>query len=118
MVDIEYIPEGDYLVPNITLGVDLEDNSRPLGKFGLMRESYLRNHRSGRFNVILMKGNLKKHLLDVDKAAGERLDILMDRLQEKNPPPDKAKDQMAWVAHMNGLRHMAEEVLLEEIIYA
>jgi hypothetical protein len=41
----------------------------------------------------------------------------MDRLQEKNPPPDKAKDQMAWVAHMNGLKHMAEEVILDEIVH-
>ena len=60
---------------------------------------------------MLMKNTLKKHLLEVDRAARERMGILMDGLLEKNPAPDKAKDQMAWVAHMNGLKHMAEEVI-------
>ena len=41
----------------------------------------------------------------------------MDGLLEKNPAPDKAKDQMAWVAHMNGLKHMAEEVIMEELVF-
>lgn len=66
---------------------------------------------------MLMKNTLKKHLLEVDMAARERTCILMEGLLEKNPAPDKAKDQMAWVAHMNSLKHMAEEVILEELVY-
>ena len=100
-MEIEYIQESDYLVPNIILGIDPEENARPLGKYGLMREAYLRNHRNGTFNTMLLKNTLKKHLLEVDRAAGERMGILMDGLLEKNPVPDKAKDQMAWVGHMN-----------------
>jgi hypothetical protein len=116
-MDIEYIHEGNYLIPNLILGVDPEENAMSLGKYGLMRESYLRNHRSGTFNTMLIKNTLKKHLLEVDRAARERMEILMDGLLEKNPAPDKAKDQMAWVGHMNGLKHMAEEVIFDELIY-
>lgn len=116
-METEYIQEGDYLVPNMILRIDPEENIKPLGKYGQMRESYLRNHRSGTFNTMLMNNTLKKHLLEVDDAARERMEILMDGLLEKNPAPDKATDQMAWVAHMNGLKHIAEEVVLEELVY-
>ena len=30
----------------------------------------------------------------------------------------KARDQMAWVGRMNNTRQRAEEVVLEEIVYA
>ena len=30
----------------------------------------------------------------------------------------KAKDQMAWVGLMNGLKNQAEEMILAELIYA
>jgi hypothetical protein len=116
-MDIEYIKEGDYLIPNLILGVDPEENAKSLGKYGLMRESYLRNHRSGTFNTMLMKNTLKKHLFEVDRAARERMGILIDGLLEENPAPDKAKDQMAWVRHMNNLKHIAEEVILKELVY-
>ena len=116
-MDIEYIQKGDYLIPNLILGGNPVENATPLGKYGLMREAYLRNYRSGTFNKMLLKKTLKKHLLEVDRTARERMEILMDGLLERNPAPNKAVDQMAWVAHMNGLKHMAEEVILEELVY-
>ena len=30
----------------------------------------------------------------------------------------KAKDLVAWVRQMNSLRHIAEEIVLSEVIYA
>jgi len=116
-MEIEYIQEGDYLIPNLILGVDPVENAMPLGKYGLMREAYLRNYRSGTFNTMLLKNTLKKHLLEVDRATRERMGILMDGLLEKNPAPDKAIDQMAWVVHMNCLKQIAEEVIFDELIY-
>ena len=64
------------------------------------------------------KTALKSHEnLFQPRAARELMDILMDGLLEKNPAPDKARDQMAWVRHMNGLMHMAEDAILEELVY-
>ena len=73
MMEIEYIQEGDYLIPNHILGIDPEENAKSPGKYGLMRESYLRNYRSGTFNTLLIKNTLKKHLLEVNRAARERM---------------------------------------------
>jgi hypothetical protein len=115
-MDCEYIQEGDNIIPNLVLGVDPEENAKPLGKYGLMRESYLRSHRSGTFNTMQIKNTMKKHLLEVDRAARERMEILMEGLLEKNPAPDKAKNQMSWVGQINGLKHMAEDVILAELV--
>ena len=35
--------------------------------------------------------------MKVDKAAREREKVILKQLEEKEPLPDKEKDQMAWV---------------------
>ena len=35
-----------------------------------------------------------------------------------HPAPDKEKNQMAWVQHMNSLKAQAEEMILTELIYS
>ena len=42
----------------------------------------------------------------------------MDDLNRTNPAPDKEADQLGWAAHMNSLKAMAEEIVLEELVYA
>ena len=37
---------------------------------------------------------------------------------DKYPTPDKERAQLLWVAHMNGLKAQAEEVVVREIMYA
>ena len=41
----------------------------------------------------------------------------MADLLAKNPAPDKATQQLAWVAHMNSLKAQAEEIVLQELVY-
>lgn len=45
------------------------------------------------------------------------MDLLMKELLAKNPAPDKATQQLSWVAHMNSLKAQAEEIDLWELIY-
>ena len=58
-----------------------------------------------------------EHLLDVDKAAREREEVILKQLEEKEPLPDKEKDQIAWVRAANQHRAIAEEIILKELIY-
>ena len=45
------------------------------------------------------------------------MELLIDELLTKNPAPDKATQQLAWVAHMNSLKTQAEELAVSELIY-
>ena len=44
---------------------------------------------------MLLQDIIGEHLLEVDKAAAEREEIVLKQLEEKEPLPDKEADQMA-----------------------
>ena len=94
------------------------DDSEPLGKYGRMRLAYLKTQRPMLYNRMLLNGTLWPHLQEVQRAASEQLERTMAGLLDKYPAPDKERAQLLWVAHMNGLKAQAEEVVVREIVYA
>ena len=108
---------GDYLIPEIALP-DTEKIS--IGKYGRMRQRYLKEHRGGLYNAMILDGTLWNHLAEVDKICKERMDVLILGMKEKWGITEdlKAHDTMAWVGAMNNIRSAAEEILFEEVIYA
>ncbi len=115
-MNITYEKCGDYLIPNLIPNTESEGELR---KFGLMRKSYLKNHRRGIYSGLLLSGELKKHLLLIQEQAEERFDLLVDQMakQEEVTEQLKEQDQMLWVQRMNSIRARAEEVVRKEIIY-
>ena len=67
----------------------------------------------------MLEGRLTEHLNAVDDEAQERMDILGRQMMEKQGVTEelKAHDQMEWVRAANGIRNMAEEIVLNELIY-
>ena len=61
---------------------------------------------------------LYSDLWEMEQTAENRMQQLMKELLERNPAPDKEKNQMAWVQHMNSLKAQAEETILTELIYS
>ena len=45
------------------------------------------------------------------------IDIILRELEKSDPLPEKGVDQMAWVRATNKHRAIAEEIILEELIY-
>ena len=85
--------------------------------YGFLRRDYLKNHRNSTYQVMLLQDTIGEHLLEMDKAAREREEVILKQLEEKEPLPDKEKDQMAWVRAANQHRAIAEEIILKELIY-
>ena len=90
-----------------------------LGKYGKLRLRYLKEHKNAEYIILLMDNKLQKHLLEVDKIANERFELLMKQYAEKENITEelKAKDQLKWVGLMNNIKHSAEEIILKELIY-
>ena len=67
----------------------------------------------------MLEGRLTEHLNAVDDETQERMDILVRQMMEKQGVTEelKARDQMEWVRLVNGIRNMAEEIVLKELIY-
>ena len=104
------------MIPNLIPDPESEGEVR---KFGLMRKSYVENHRRGIYSGLLLSGELKKHLLMIQEQAEERFDLLVEQMTKQEGVTEqlKAQDQMLWVRRMNNIRARAEEIVREEIIY-
>ena len=115
-MNLTYEKCGDYLIPNLILDPEPE---RELRKFGLMRKSYLENHRRGIYSGLLLSGELKKHLLTIQEQAEERFDLLVEQMAKQEGVTErlKARDRMLWVRRMNNIRARSEEIVREEIIF-
>ena len=113
MREITYSRNGDYLIPDIKL----EETRGNIGKYGMMRKEYLRNHKKAIFSILALQNRLDSHLMEVDSEARQRVEDLTMQLLEKDPAPEKSADCMAWTRHMNRIRAQAEELVVQEIIY-
>lgn len=83
----------------------------------MLRRTFLKEHRSNWYQSMMLTGKLDGHLLEIEKTAQERMEILMAGLLQKYPAQDKEADPLAWTAHMNMLTAMAEETVLAEVVY-
>ena len=114
-MELTYRTEGDYQLPNLTV-----PEAPQVGKYGMLRRSYLANHRHGIYTGMLLTGELNSHLAEIDRQATERVERLtVQRAEEQGVTEElKASDQMKWVGLMNNIRASAEEVAMKEIVYA
>ena len=114
-MELTYTMQGDYLIPDLTV-----PESPKLGKYGMLRRTFLRKHRDGIYTGMLLNGTLNSHLEEVDRQAQKMLEDLTEQMKALNGVTEqlKAEDQMRWVQMMNSIRHSAEEVILNDLIYA
>ena len=111
--NLPYIQCGDYFIPDIRL---VYTEIQPLGKYGRMRRVFLEQNKPMLFNDMVLTETLFPHLWEVQQTCEKRMELLMTDLLEKNPAPNKATQQLAWLAHMNSLKAQAEEIILLELV--
>ena len=116
-MELIYHRSGDYLFSDMGL---TEQEQVPVGKYGLMRQTYLEEHRPGLYAQLMLSGRLMEHLHEIDRACHERLETMIPAMMRTEGATEalKAADQMEWIQRMNSIRHRAEEILLAELIYA
>lgn len=116
-MEIKYTKVGDYYIPNITNTPN--DTNYTVGKYGRLREKYLRAFKPSIYNHLIMTEQLVNHLIGVEKEAKEYLDILIKQMAEKENVTEELKesDQLKWIQKMNNLKICADEIVLNEIIY-
>ena len=114
MNELTYIRCGDYYIPDLKLS---ERPETPIGKYGRMRQRYLKEHRPGLYSSLILSEKLYLHLLEVDREARERMDAMLPRMMEAAGVTEelKSRDPMRWVGLMNTLKAQAEEVIFQEI---
>lgn len=96
-----------------------EEENVWVGKYGLLRETYLKEYKNSLYLSLYLSDKLNKHLLQINDQAQLQVDQLVTHWAKLNGCDEtlKATDQMEWVGRMNNYKMMAEEIVLKEIIY-
>ena len=116
-IELDYVKVGDYYLPDL---VAEPYPARGLGKYGLLRLRYLKEHRPIVWAEFVIEGKLYAHLLEVEDAAQDLLDGMMPGMaKEAGATEDlKARDPMRWVGLMNCCKAQVEEIISAELIFA
>ena len=85
----------------------------------MLRKQFLKEHRSAKYQYLLLTGKLTEHLNQIDQEARKQVEILMEQMVKKQGATEelKAQDQMKWVRLMNNIKASAEEMVLRETLY-
>ena len=108
--------EDEMYYPDLELPVDEEPH---YGKYGRMRKAYIKEHRPWLYAELLFGGKLVSHLNSIDDTAHQRMELLIQQIQEQQGVNEelKSRDQMGGVGACNNIRNAAEEIVLNELIY-
>ena len=89
------------------------------GKYGMLRKQFLKEHRSAKYQYLLLTGKLTKHLNQIDQEARKQVEILMEQMVKKQGATEelKAQDQMKWVRLMINIKSSAEEIVVKNTKY-
>ena len=127
-----YSRVGDYYLPNMdiktterseghlkkihSLASGAEPDTGWIGKYGLMRKTFLKEHRPVLYEELLRTARLYEHHAEVNEICSRQVEQMAKR--EGVNVALKAADPMAWVARMNSIQNRAEEIVLREYVFA
>ena len=112
---LSYTLHGDYYLPDL----EINEEEPTYGKYGIMRKQFLKEHRSARYQYLVLTGKLTEQLNQVDKEAREKVEMLMEQMVEQWGVTEELKmhEQMEWVRRKDNIQAIADEIALKEIIY-
>ena len=84
-MEITYHWEGDYLIPDLKLSDTTEYH---IGKYGRMRQRFLKENHGGVYSYMILLETLWEHLAEIDEAS-------MERSRGNKVPPIALKMPMA-----------------------
>ena len=114
--EITYTEHNGLYYPNLALP---KQTIYPIGKYGRMHLDYIKQHRRGRYTTLLTEGKLNARLHEIDLEANEMLETIITRFANERGVDEnlKARDMLRWVAEMNNIKAIAEEIVLREVVY-
>ena len=114
---LHYTLHGDVYLPDLAYS---KNDYPPLGKYGMLRKTYLKENFKVQYSLMLRNDTLWPHLLEVDRQAHDMMETMIAQMAKAEGVTEKMKstDPMRWVGLMNNFKNAAEEFVLREVVYA
>ncbi len=111
-----YTKVGDYYIPNITVPDTKKYN---IGKYGRLHAKFIKENRPCFYSMKMIDGTWLAYLEEIDTSAREMVDKIIKDLVIKRGVTEelKATDQFAWVSAMQQIKHTAEEIVYNDLIF-
>ena len=120
-MELTYYQDGDYLIPNLKYIEQTEgnENEQFLNKYGMLRETFLKEHHRGIYTGKLLSGKLFLHCIEIQKQAEALAERITAQMMAAEGATEelKADDQLEWVRKMNSITNRVDEIVLSEIVY-
>lgn len=112
---LSYTLHGDYYFPNLII----DEEKATYGKYGMLRKKYLKEHKSGYYQYLVLTGKLTEYLNQVDREVREAVERLVEQMAEKQGVTEQMKEEnpIEWVRRMNNIGNVVEKIVCEDIIY-
>ena len=112
---LNYTKVGDYLLPNLVTN----NQNGAINKYGYLRLNYLKENKKGLYTSLILQDKLTNYLISVSNECEIRVNFLIENYKKLDKLTEKKKEnnQIEWVKMMNNYKNMAEEIVLNEIIY-
>lgn len=115
-MEITYRQVGDYLLPELELR---SEEIRIIGKYGMLRRTYLKEYKPGWYQSMILTGKLDKHLADVEEQATIRFEQIVKQMKKAEGVTEELKNEnrFVWIQKMNNIQARAMEIIGEELIF-
>ena len=80
--ELEYQKIGDFYLAKVTLPAE-DDKLDNIGKYGLLRLEYLKEHKKGYYTFLMINGSVPFELRNIDSAANERVKKIIKQLADE-----------------------------------
>lgn len=116
MRKITYTERDGYLYPNLELS---EQEEVIIGRWGQKHKRFLKKTNKLAYYRLLTSGKLTAYLAEIDEQAQDLFDTIVNQTKEVQGITEelKAENPMEWVRQMNSIMNMAEEFVLQELVY-
>ena len=114
---IEYVKHGDYYLPNLTVPDDKVYN---IGKYGRLHAKFIKENYRAIYSMKMLNGTRLAYLEEIDNVARETVDRIIKDMAVRQGITEKlkSKDPFAWIAAMEQINHIAEEIAFSDLIYS
>ena len=89
-MELSYSMKSGYNLPNLTPPTE----PTVTGKYAMLRESFLQNHRRSLYLNLLTRGSLNQHLMEIQTRATEMMEQLIPQLQREAGVTEDLKAQI------------------------
>ena len=116
-MEVTYRMQDGYQVPNLLMPQTPEAH---LGKYAELRRQYLMKRRRVLYTNLKTSGKLTEHLAEIEQTARKMVEQTVARMAQAEGATEelKERDPLRWTGLMNNLKHSAEKLVLNDLIYS